>query len=108
MAPEKSTVGAKVSPNLEERIEDYQESEGFTNKSDAVRDLIETGLEEHDNPSKTVPLPVLLLWFGTLLIMIPAQPGPGTNPDFLIGAGVVVSLLAVALGRYDLLAKIRG
>ena len=97
-----------MSPNLEERIEDYQESEGFTNKSDAVRDLIETGLDRHEQPTAVVTLPLLLLWFGTLLIMIAAEPGPGTNPDLLIGTGVVVCLAGVAISRYNVLAKLRG
>jgi len=96
-----------VSPNLEERIEQYQETEGFSNKSDAVRDLVETGLDEHNQPNRTFPLPYAVMWFGSLMLMIPVQPGPGTSSETIAVLGAVVFLAGLALGHTEILAKFR-
>lgn len=101
MSQEKKTIGAKVSPNLEERIEQYQDTEGFANKSDAVRDLIETGLNEKENPSGNLPLPAVVMWFGSLLFMIPVEVGPGTSPELIAATGAVVFLAGALLARTE-------
>jgi len=96
-----------VSPNLEERVEQYQEAEGFSNKSDAVRDLVETGLDKYDQPAKSFPLPYAVMWFGTLMLMIPVQPGPGTSPETIAVLGGAIFLTGLALGHTEILAKLR-
>jgi len=104
VSPDKSTVGAKVSPPLEERIEEHQESEGYTNKSDAVRDLIETGLESKDD-DRSIPLGYGLVWFGSLVLMLPVQTTPGTNDELIFLIGTALILTGVLTEQYNLIAK---
>jgi len=107
MSREKTTIGAKVSPRLKERIEEYQETEGFTNQSDAMRDLMQTGLEEHEQTAQTFPLPYAIMWFGTLVMFVPIQPGPGTDPETLFLMGTAIFLAGLVLGRTDILTRFR-
>jgi len=56
MEKERKTISASVRQEIHNRVEDYQERNSQENKSDAVKDLIETGLRENSNP-------VITRWF---------------------------------------------
>ena len=99
MSDEKTSVGMKVPPKLKDRIDEYKEAEGFTNRSDALRTLIEDGLDRYENPDPAIPIPVAVTWFGSLLVAVALTPAPGTTPELLVGAGLVVMLVGGYLAR---------
>lgn len=46
----KKTVSARVDPDWKERIEDYQDQQGYETRSDAAVDLLKTGYREKQHP----------------------------------------------------------
>lgn len=89
-----TTISAKVSEDLAQRIEDERE-DGET-RSHAIGRLIRTGLEA--NPTDTsLTLPIVLLWTGTLFLTAAYTDATG-----IIGpAGAVLTIAGLALTRDD-------
>lgn len=50
MASSKQTVSFKAEPVDVEKIDAYAEREGYEHRSDAAKELVETGLREQSNP----------------------------------------------------------
>ena len=99
MSDEKTPVGMKVPPRLKDRIDEYKESEGFTNRSDALRALVEDGLDRYENPDPSIPVPLAVAWFGSLFIAVAMTPTPGTNTGVLVGTGLVLMIGGGYLAR---------
>lgn len=50
MGTEKQTIGFRADEDLRSQVEAYKEANGFDEKSDAVRELMEVGLREAQGP----------------------------------------------------------
>ncbi|WP_156037911.1 hypothetical protein [Haloferax prahovense] len=89
-----TTISAKVSEDLAQRIEDARE-DGET-RSHAIGRLLRTGLEA-DPSTTSISLPIVLLWSGTLFLASAYADASG-----LIGpAGAVLTLGGVLLSHDD-------
>lgn len=96
------TVSSKVPPDLKERIETYQEEHGL-NRSQAVRRLIEEGIDSHENPH-TITLPTMLVWVGSVLLAtayITVESGP-VGP---LGAAMALGGFVLASDRIKRLTR---
>lgn len=92
------TVAAKVPPDLAEQVEEYREEHGL-NKSQAMRRLIEDGLEQEERPEGLlITKPAALALIGWFLVFIdwvtvtvpPGQPVGELGVLALAAAGVYV------------------
>ena len=101
MSDEKTPVGMKVPPKLKDRIDEYKEAEGFTNRSDALRALVEDGLDRYENPDPSIPIPLAVGWFGSLFVAVAMTPAPGTSTGLLVGTGLGLMGVGGYLARKD-------
>lgn len=101
MSDRKDAIGLKVSPGLQERVEQYQESEGMSNRSDALRDLLKQALDQHENPGTTITLPMALTWFGSIMLALAVTPTSPSTGTLLTGGGILLMALGVLVDRQD-------
>ena len=94
MTREKTPVGAKVPPRLKDEIDEYKDQQEHTNRSDAIRELVEYGLEYEERPNGIVlTKPAALALIGWWLISI-AWLQPQVD---LIGPLGVATIVAAAV-----------
>ena len=88
------TVAAKLPPDLIEQIEDYREEHGL-NRSQAIRRLVEDGLDHEEQPQGIVvtkPAALSLIgWFLITMDWITVAPG---QPVGWIGVALIVATFA--------------
>jgi len=86
----------KVKDDLDDRIDQYKESGGYSTNSEVVRALIRKGLNATESEGK-VTLPILGMWIGSLLIAVTVEWNLQTiNPDWMALVGFVLVAVAAA------------
>lgn len=94
----KTTISAKVSEELAERI-DAAKDEGES-RSAAIARLLRAGLDAEQS-QHSITLPVLLLWFGTIAISAQYATASGLlGPAGLISAAVGIALMNERISDY--------
>lgn len=96
------TVAAKLPPDLVEQVEEYREEHGL-NKSQAIRRLVEDGLEQEDQSREiilTKPAAVALIgWFLVAVDWVTVTPG---QPVGWLGVALLATAAVYAATRHYL------
>jgi len=96
---DKITLSAKVEQPLADQVDQYAEEHGLK-RSPAIRDLLKDGLEgtEKEEPETrfSVPLPVVIAWWGSI---VAAAGLLESTPTMGMGG---IAIFIVALGYYKL------
>jgi hypothetical protein len=95
----KTTISAKVSPELVERLEEAKDDN--ESRSAAIARYIRAGLDAEQNPH-TVTLPLVLLWFGSVSVATQYASASG-----IVGpAGIGFIIAGLALQNEDIARRV--
>ena len=97
------TVGARLKPTLQERIEDHKEREGYTTDSENIRALFRKGLEHDEDadnePQYKIGISGGLIWAGSLMIATQIEITLQTvSGDWVAVLGFLLVVLGVVYG----------
>ncbi len=97
------TVGARLKPTLQNRIEEHKNREGYTTDSENIRALFRKGLdydEEADNePQYKIGISGGLIWAGSLMIATQVEITlQAVSGDWFAVLGFLLMVLGVAYG----------
>ena len=97
------TVGARLKPTLQNRIEEHKNREGYTTDSENIRALFRKGLdydEEADaEPQYKIGISGGLIWAGSLMVATQVEITMQTiSGDVFALIGLVVIALGVVYG----------
>ena len=82
------TLSSKVPPDVKDEIEEFAEERGLS-RSQAIRRLVKTGLEEHETGTD-VSLRVVIAWLGSLMAAAMLAVPVGQAGYYLGWLGVVL------------------
>lgn len=91
------TIGADVSDDFKERIDEYRETD--ESRSACVRRLIRAGIDAKENRHTITP-PMMAAWVGSLFITTAFVPEPGFG-NILAILGLVLFLASSVYMAYD-------
>lgn len=93
------TVGARLKPTLQERIEEHKEREGYTTDSENIRALFRKGLDADDDPRYKIGVSGGLIWAGSLMIATQLEITLQTvSGDWFAVLGFLLMVLGVVYG----------
>ena len=88
-------VGAKLHPDLHEKVQQHGEDYDYPNKSENVRALFRKGLKYDESPAG-IPVPALIVWAGSLLIFSTLEwQLESVSSDWIAVFGFVLIVLGV-------------
>lgn len=107
-------IGFRASDEFQQRVEDYADSHGHENRTDALKELVDVGLREQQSPmlyrakDRVAEWVNLLSFAAVLMFVISATTRIVAVTDGIIASFFMLALACVLLAGFELLRTFDG